>query len=75
MAVSAAYPGVVGPLVIQTGNYQWRKREAWDLPKEAEQLSAPRFEKLHLYDGGIYDNLGTEPLFDNGKQCPKEGTD
>jgi NTE family protein len=75
MSVSAAYPGVIGPLVIQTGNYEWRKRDAWDLPKEAEQLSAPRFEKLHLYDGGIYDNLGTEPLFDNGKQCPKEGTD
>jgi len=75
MAVSAAYPGIIGPFVIETGNYEWRKREAWDLPKEAEQLKAPPFENLHLYDGGIYDNLGTEPLFDSGKQCAKEGTD
>jgi NTE family protein len=24
-----------------------------------------------LYDGGLYDNLGLEPLFDMGKQCAK----
>jgi NTE family protein len=75
MAVSAAYPGVIGPFVIQTGNYEWRKREAWDLPKDAAELSEPPFDKLHLYDGGIYDNLGTEPLFDSGKQRAKEGSD
>jgi NTE family protein len=75
MAVSAAYPGLIGPFVIETGNYEWRKREAWDLPKDAEQVRTPAFTKLHLYDGGIYDNLGTETLFDSGKQCVKEGAD
>ena len=75
MAVSAAYPGLIGPFVIKTGNYEWRKREAWDLPKDAERVWTPAFSKLHLYDGGIYDNLGTEPFFDNGKQCVKEGAD
>ena len=75
MAVSAAFPGVIGPFVIETDRYEWRKREAWDLPKDEEAIKQPPFERLHLYDGGIYDNLGTEPLFDSGKQCQKEGAD
>lgn len=75
MAVSAAFPGVIGPFVIETSRYEWRKRETWDLPKDDEQVKEPPFERLHLYDGGIYDNLGTEPLFDSGKQCQKDGSD
>jgi NTE family protein len=75
MAVSAAYPGVFGPFAIDAVRYEWRKREAWDLPKDAEQVVRPPFATLHLYDGGIYDNLGTEPLFDSGKQNAKEGAD
>ncbi len=75
MAVSAAYPGVFGPFAIDALRYEWRKREAWDLPKDAEPVVEPPFAALHLYDGGIYDNLGTEPLFDSGKQCAKEGAD
>jgi predicted acylesterase/phospholipase RssA len=75
MAVSAAFPGVIGPFVIEADIYEWRKRETWDLPKDAAEIKPPPFDKLHLYDGGIYDNLGTEPLFDSGKQCQKDGTD
>lgn len=75
MAVSAAYPGVFGPFAIEAIRYEWRKREAWDLPKDAEQVVRPPFATLHLYDGGIYDNLGTEPLFDPGQQTAKEGAD
>jgi NTE family protein len=75
MAVSAAYPGVFGPFAIETSRYEWRKREAWDLPKDAEQIVIPPFATIHLYDGGIYDNLGTEPLFDSGTQHAKEGAD
>jgi NTE family protein len=29
------------------------------------------FHRLHLYDGGVYDNLGLEPFFDAGRQRPK----
>jgi NTE family protein len=75
MAVSAAFPGVIGPFVIEANIYEWRKRETWGLPKDAAEIKPPPFDKLHLYDGGIYDNLGTEPLFDSGKQCQKDGTD
>jgi NTE family protein len=75
MAVSAAYPGIIGPFVIETDRYEWRKRDAWDLPKQAEQVKDPPFKRIHLYDGGIYDNLGSEPLFDSGKQSAKDGAD
>jgi NTE family protein len=75
MAVSAAFPGVIGPFVIETAAYDWYKREAWGLPKEAAERKPPPFAHLHLYDGGVYDNLGTEPHFDSGLQRSKEGSD
>jgi NTE family protein len=75
MAVSAAYPGYIGPFVIETGRYEWRKRETWGSSKDDARITQITSDKLHLYDGGIYDNLGTEPLFDSGKQCFKEGVD
>lgn len=72
MAVSAAYPGIIGPFVIETHEFEWRKRAAWDLPKEQAEIRPPPFSRIHLYDGGVYDNLGTEPLFDGGQQRPRD---
>lgn len=37
-----------------------------------ESVKLP-FRNLHLYDGGVYDNLGLEPYFDLGKQESKIG--
>lgn len=67
MAVSAAFPGGIGPLEVDPCAYQWAKRSRWDASVK-EELHAPPFARLHLYDGGLYDNLGLEPLFDVGKQ-------
>ena len=44
-----------------------------DAKIESAEKKQPPFERLHLYDGGVYDNLGIEPLFDSGKQEPKDG--
>lgn len=66
MAMSAAFPGGIGPLTIDTGEYAWTKKVAWN--DKVAKPHAPQFPKLHLYDGGVYDNLGLEPLFDLGKQ-------
>jgi NTE family protein len=66
MAVSAAFPGGIGPLAIRTDDYIWTKKIAWN--DETPEPHIPQFRKLHLYDGGVYDNLGLEPLFDMGKQ-------
>jgi NTE family protein len=67
MAVSAAFPGGIGPLQVNPRAYQWSKRSRWDATLKEEPY-APPFARLHLYDGGLYDNLGLEPLFDVGKQ-------
>jgi NTE family protein len=58
MAASAAYPGLIGPLLLNTEKYKWFKYE------NGNEVSAePPFKRLHLWDGGLYDNLGVEPLF------------
>ena len=70
LAVSAAFPGGFGPLVLETSRHEWLKRE-WDAPLEAAKPTPPTFRLLHLYDGGVYDNMGLEPFFDTGRQEPK----
>lgn len=70
LAVSAALPGGFGPLRLDAKRFEWRKRP-WDGPAESEQLMDIEHESLHLYDGGVYDNLGLEPFFDAGRQRPK----
>ena len=65
MAASAAYPSLIGPLVLNTKKFSWFKFEG------GKQIpTQPRFKRLHLWDGGVYDNLGAEALFkiqDNDK--------
>lgn len=74
LAVSAAFPIGFGPLVLRADAYTWKKR-AWDAPKGSEQVVDIGSKRLHLYDGGLYDNLGTEPFFHPGKQQPKNPND
>lgn len=66
MAISAAFPGGIGPLTVKGGAFQWMKRKQWSVG-EPEPYQLP-FDRLHLYDGGLYDNLGIEPMFDVGSQ-------
>lgn len=69
LAASAAVPGLIGPLVIRSRHHQWREfREGdWDeIP--------PKYKRLHLWDGGVYDNLGVESLFKPGEGL-RNGTD
>lgn len=66
LAVSAAFPGGIGPLSIRTTGYKWHKKMEWGAEKEEEV--SPAYKFIHLYDGGVYDNLGLEPLFDVGRQ-------
>jgi NTE family protein len=66
IAVSAAFPGGFGPLRISTKGFDWCKRE-WGAPPGTEKPIDIGYAVLHLYDGGVYDNLGLEPFFDAGK--------
>lgn len=64
MAVSAAFPGLIGPYVLHTDSFDWNLPmfASGDEARPAED----RFARIHLYDGGVYDNLGLEPFFDAG---------
>lgn len=59
VALSAAYPGVIGPYRLDSQNYNW------DYAQNGEDNQSLLQSKkgLYLSDGGLYDNLGIEPLF------------
>lgn len=71
LAVSAAFPGGIGPLVVFADRYEWEKR-GWNQPTEDALRIQPPYSQFHLYDGGVYDNLGLEPFFDAGKGILKK---
>jgi NTE family protein len=55
VAASAAVPFAIGPLRLDTTKYHWeryRNNETYPID--------PEFKKVHLWDGALYDNLGTE---------------
>lgn len=66
MAVSAAFPGGFGPLQLNAKLFDWQKKE-WNAPSGSERSIDIGYNALHLYDGGVYDNLGLEPFFDAGR--------
>jgi NTE family protein len=74
MAVSAAFPVGIGPLSIRTRGATWMRRKSWQ-DSSAPEVYVPPYRILHLYDGGLYDNLGIEPLFDVGTQKIKLESD
>ncbi|MDE0003399.1 MAG: hypothetical protein OXQ29_11960, partial [Rhodospirillaceae bacterium] len=61
IAASAAVPGLIGPLVIRSRDFDWYRYEGQEIFPAS--TPAPRYE---LWDGGVYDNLGVEPLFKPG---------
>ena len=61
MAASAAVPGLIGPLAIRSADYAWHRYEDGELVS----TSTPG-KRYELWDGGVYDNLGVEPLFKPG---------
>lgn len=67
LAVSAAFPGGFGPLQLDATQFQWRKLPYWGATADEVPTVDVGYRQLHLYDGGVYDNLGLEPFFDAGK--------
>lgn len=61
MAASAAFPVGIGPLVLKRKDYEWK------IGYNHEKDSSG-FKNIHIYDGGVYDNLGNEPFFDTSSQ-------
>ena len=62
VAASSAVPGLVGSLKLHTSRFEWFAFDKMHTPRR----HAPRFRTLTLWDGGVYDNLGVEALFQAG---------
>lgn len=69
IASSAGFPVFIGPYKLRTDRYLWVKssyaKKDWAPPKD---------KFVHLWDGGVYDNLGLESIYklDQGG-CLSEG--
>lgn len=61
LAASAGYPFLIGPVIIQTHRYSWFRFVRGSITDT--EPCTPRWSRLHLWDGGVYDNLGVEALF------------
>lgn len=55
VTASCGFPGLVGPLVLDTRKHSWAR-------PEGSVRSQPAFRRLHLWDGGVCDNLGVEGM-------------
>lgn len=64
MAASAGYPMLIGFLELDTAHYSWWRYKGASSETEPHE---PRIRRMHLWDGGVYDNLGTEALIKPGK--------
>lgn len=70
MAASAGFPGLIGPLRLSTKNYVWKNYTTRDR-SELKDIH-PRQAEVHIWDGGIHDNLGLEALYKPNKGYLKD---
>lgn len=78
VAASAAVPGLIGAYRLRTGAHEWFTFDGAQpnglqdagspvtVSDAATATSRPDFDVIHLWDGSVYDFLGTEPLFKIG---------
>ncbi|MDV0512611.1 MULTISPECIES: patatin-like phospholipase family protein [Citrobacter freundii complex] len=74
LSVSAAFPGGIGPFSLDVKNHTWMKKD-WGAAEGCEEEVFLPTNKLRIYDGGVYDNLGLEPFFDQSNGRAKENID
>ena len=56
IAASSGFPILIGPYKIRTDSYKWTKATRWEWDSQKDKF-------LHLWDGGVYDNLGLESVY------------
>ncbi|MBL9158393.1 MAG: patatin-like phospholipase family protein [Verrucomicrobiales bacterium] len=64
-ASSAGFPGGIGPLKLETNRWEWVNFIPGSQSKT--QPVQPLHRHYHLWDGGVYENLGSEALIKPGK--------
>ena len=72
IAASAALPFLIGPFELNTTQYRWVKYG----PRRGDDFIQiePILNQVHLWDGGIYENLGLEGLY-KISSGPRDGID
>jgi NTE family protein len=65
LAASAGFPGFIGSLELKTADYTWFK---YGVDKKTREPYAPKVKSVHLWDGGVYDNMGLEALYKEGRE-------
>ena len=65
LAMSSALPFYIGPYVLKTGEFNW-DYSLDDVAPDEDNIQE-KFEKIHILDGGIYDNTGLEAFLAMGK--------
>ena len=73
IAISAAFPAGFGPYTIATNQFKWFNYKTWT-SKDIKEVQ-PIYTKLHLYDGGVYDNLGVEPMMSKSNSFLRDEID
>ncbi|WP_370196569.1 patatin-like phospholipase family protein [Aurantimonas sp.] len=61
IAASAAVPYVIGAMPLTISPQGWWQTDP--ATKEPIQKVKPRFQKVHLWDGGAYENMALEALY------------
>lgn len=64
VAASSAFPPVLAPFVLKTGNISLFASSAGSGDRGQPDLHTPPFtRRFKLVDGGVYDNMGLEPVW------------
>jgi len=61
MAASAGFPFLIGPYSLRWKDFRWQQAALPPNMPQPPEFKPPRH--YHLWDGGVYDNLGLEALF------------
>jgi len=68
IAASAAFPVLIGPYILQTNGFRWTKDKHSKLPQAPNRID----DHYSLWDGGVYDNLGIDPLYTTARGLDDE---
>lgn len=64
VAASASFPGLIGRFSFNTVDFNGWEKFNWNTKEYKKKKEPQEFDLLHLSDGGLYNNLGEEALFE-----------
>lgn len=61
VVASTGFPVLIGPLLLDARAYEWWRY----IPGSTREMERTerKVDRIRLWDGGVYDNIGVEPLF------------